>query len=36
MARGEFEHPDERVLAVLTGAGIALGVLLVLLVLIET
>jgi hypothetical protein len=36
VVRAEFEHPDDRVLAVLTVAGIALGVLLLVLVVIET
>ena len=36
VARGDFKHPDDRVLAILTALGIALGVLLIALVVVQT
>jgi inner membrane protein YidH len=36
VARREFSHPDDRVLAAMTAVGMALGLLLLLLVLIQT
>jgi putative membrane protein len=35
VSRGEFTHPDERVIAVLSGVGAALGVLLIVVLLID-
>jgi inner membrane protein YidH len=34
--RAEFEHPDDRVMAVVTAVGVALGVMLLVLVVIQT
>ncbi len=36
VARAEFEHPDDRVLAAMTAFGLVLGVLLLVLVVIQT
>ena len=36
VARAEFQHPDDRVLALLTGVGVALALLLLVLVAIQT
>jgi putative membrane protein len=36
VADARFEHPDDRLLAVLTGAGILLGALLLVLIVVET
>jgi hypothetical protein len=36
VARAEFQHPDDRILALLTGVGVALALLLLVLVAIQT